>query len=85
MEHTPTPWKAKKELLGYSMVSNWDVCFASLAENWNEKDVDFVIRAVNSHDELVEALRVVRAYFASEYNNGITKEDVLKSLAKATK
>ncbi len=63
--HTPTPWEtAVNEQL------QWDVCaegggdmIADLAHNPNgEADTRFIVRAVNSHAALVEALEATRFY-----------------------
>lgn len=63
MEHTPTPWTKSASLLdGFEKC----ICTESgetIAFLDNNDDAKFIVRAVNCHDELVEALKVMVDYF----------------------
>ena len=58
MKHTPTPWRMARvnyfpSTAGFEINSgaNW-YAFAKI-----EGDAEFIVRAVNSHEELLEALK----------------------------
>ena len=74
-EHTPIPWKAsddRKDFIGqYGEKEGWNiwtedgtavVAFSPSYGACGEADANFIIKAVNSHDQLVEALKML------EYN-----------------
>jgi hypothetical protein len=71
MKHTPTPWKLDKEG-GFTITDSSDrtsdasdIAYVNPEkENWGDKydgdpeaNGEFIVRAVNSHDALLEALR----------------------------
>jgi dienelactone hydrolase len=68
MSHTPTPWRTEK--LPHIERGHEDVPRFRLWSGktpvidgfiLDEQDAAFIVRAVNSHDRLVEALRLVRS------------------------
>lgn len=72
--HTPTPWITRKndqrlcargtEHL-FSIVKfrqqGEDSVYLTIAENVVNEDSDFIVRAVNSHNELLDALKLAKA------------------------
>lgn len=63
--HTPTPWKAITVTGGWDGVgpSNGGVPICNLAEN-NPANAAFIVLACNSHDAMVAALELARAYLS---------------------
>jgi hypothetical protein len=67
MTHTPTPWAIspgtdspdiKSETGDYVVSTGWSGYGGeAMAGEMSEEDAAFIVRAVNSHDKLVEALR----------------------------
>ena len=58
-KHTPTPWKANKWAPGWEISapeSHYTVCRLTDCNN-EEANAAFIVRACNSHDELLEALK----------------------------
>lgn len=61
-EHTPLPWS----ISGESIVKGGNICIAVVEsdggyeapENEQTANLEFICRAVNCHDELVEALKL---------------------------
>lgn len=55
-EHTPTPWR----IAGKGTIRAGDGWIGTL--NWRNRDAnaEFLVRAVNSHEDLVEALKGCR-------------------------
>jgi hypothetical protein len=74
MEHIPTPWI--KEVNGSSTRTPKEVAYYA---GVNE---DYVVRAVNSHEDLVDALRNLIENYELEGGN---PEQARKALKKATK
>lgn len=99
MEHTPTPWKRSENNWGRVNIHNFPNgggtnIIADLVGNAEEMDANsaFIVRAVNSHDDLVEALQgfmKCRAYDGKDYikcsPNWEDFEKAEKALEKATK
>lgn len=70
-KHTPTPWKYDKNGPGNNIRDNEDCIIAHANSYYKEYRANacFIVRAVNSHDDLVELLRDLRfKYFGEEYN-----------------
>lgn len=67
-KHTPTPWIAKKAdralhaRIGAKSIGNWVAVFKN---DVTDEDLDFIVRAVNSHDALVEALKIANKFCGS--------------------
>jgi hypothetical protein len=58
MKHTPTPWNAEQDRV-YSdgrWIASTD-CIGADTNTETYQNAAFIVRAVNSHDELVEALK----------------------------
>lgn len=77
MEHTPTPWKKSENNWGKVNIHNFPNgggtnLIADLIGNAKEMDsnADFIVRAVNSHDELVEACKEVLLWAKTPGNHG---------------
>ncbi len=66
-EHTPTPWKFKQEMkTGMFLVigpQNEDI--AVVDEGFGGGDTQFIVRAVNAHDDLVAAAQNARNVLAA--------------------
>ena len=67
MNHTPTPYK-----IGYHAHDGIriEVNGCSIANVWgknNEANAEFIVRACNSHDELVGALEEINTIFDEEH------------------
>ena len=62
VSHTPTPWTLNGNAITSWVSKDGDhICFAEMsklskAQNWAQ-DAAFIVRAVNSHDELLKAMR----------------------------
>jgi len=81
MEHTPLPWAAdykgtighiksvSPDVEGTPTVCRYDVTTPSLSESEKMANADFIVRACNSHDDLVRALKVMLAEFCGDDQN----------------
>lgn len=100
MTHTPTPWHYDRTTLSWYVWPEkgpW-VCNGVMpADTWHmskeEKDATehmanaaFIVKACNSHDELVAALKNSLDWLASYQGGGAVKayEQALKALGKAS-
>lgn len=57
-QHTPTPWVTYTQ--GYTSTISPDLgrfCLATLESDGHADDAAFIVRAVNSHDRLIEACK----------------------------
>lgn len=64
-KHTPTPWYTKQGAEIFSSTGA-RICVVSVRGESYEQDeatTEFIVRAVNSHDALVKALRECEDYF----------------------
>ena len=54
-QHTPTPWILRNNVIQYQDKDeiDWTVTTCRII-----KDAQFIVRACNAHDELVEALKI---------------------------
>lgn len=73
--HTPTPWKL-------SMMENWNLHgpFVNkespcLGEIYSKSDADYIVRAVNAHEELLETVKGVKNWLRSKQILEIKKGD----------
>lgn len=82
MKHTPTPWhvvngtQIRDELMPFDKDESWTALIATAA---SEHDSEFIVRACNSHDQLVAALKDAKILLelngvdlkdAADYGNG---------------
>jgi hypothetical protein len=88
MEHTRTPWIAVTPKPHGAQITSEDG-FISVISNSKDKELDkinakFIVKAVNCHDELVEALNIVRSRLTSNdvYLNSIVKDALAKAEEK---
>lgn len=86
IKHTPTPWKVDDYVMSgekYRVFSPADpVAVASVAGKAN---AEFIVRAVNSHDELVEAIKNAIDSLPDHVGPRIAqvKKELSEALAKA--
>lgn len=65
MKHTPTPWhvvngtQIRDELMPFDKDESYTALIATAA---SEHDSEFIVRACNSHDQLVATLKFVANY-----------------------
>jgi len=60
MSHTPTPWKAEENRVFQIKHPTFRIaiCTSNSADYLEEKaNAEFIVRACNNHDELLEALK----------------------------
>lgn len=67
--HTPTPW-ALNEPIKTEIVSGYGSTDIGVAQNLREADAAFIVRAVNSHEELVKALKDVLFVLKGQAEHG---------------
>jgi len=88
MEHTPTPWENR----GYYVVANGmhvAECLPRQKPQVKECEANaaFIVRAVNSHEELIGALKFTNAVLSQNKvfpdDLLLIKNELLKALAKA--
>lgn len=70
-EHTPTPWNVTKDSHPDMEGSIWidSKTIEKPALCFNEADAAFIVRAVNSHEELLEACKEIVRYMKNETDN----------------
>jgi hypothetical protein len=76
-QHTPTPWKIAKygHVITEGMTGLDSVCTSGLGMSHSEEakaNTVFIVKAVNSHEELLEACKQARK-FVSEHKDGDTR------------
>lgn len=96
-QHTPTPWELREKWI-FPKGKDDDICMLSQSyqRSGNERyaNGEFIVRAVNSHEELLGALRdAYEALERAEFNNeqteggkgfyGSTAKKVWQAIAKA--
>lgn len=57
LSHSPLPWTAHRRDDGWMELDH--ACDGGLECRLSDEDAEFIVRAVNCHDELLEAMRVV--------------------------
>lgn len=102
-KHTPTPWKQKGrvvrgperdvETIGISLSGSTSnlrkvKMESAVGSCFTEEDAAFIVRAVNAHEEMLEALCLVDAHFEAHFGklNWEDSEicaDVRRAIAKA--
>lgn len=55
-EHSPLPWRADREAHGYMRPVVADSNSSPIAILYSEADAAFIVRAVNCHEQMIEAL-----------------------------
>ena len=76
VKHTPTPWELEgnchiKSIEGWA-IADCDLDYSSLNLDQQEINASFIVRAVNSHEALIFALRRARAGLCKEaVENGV--------------
>lgn len=84
MTHTPTPWKnCENAIYGADRTPICDTMRVLNVDNNDspyEANAEFIVRAVNSHEELVEALKIVLANASMPTD---IRENTKQVLAKA--
>ena len=90
MSHTPTPWKQgyKDNQCIYADYKN--VAVVQCKEKEWQANAEFIVRAVNAHDELVLAakdacihIRELAETLNADYRNNSTFKRLLDAIAKA--
>lgn len=83
-EHTPPPWQLDSHYPHKGHTWNGHQVFEATADNFTQKQVAianaaFIVRAVNSHDILIQALKTAFRYGRFEDPNQLKMiQDVLK-------
>lgn len=92
MTHTPTPWRVAEcpeDIIGAddAAVATTDTSVISMIspEDVRAANAAFIVRAVNSHDKLVEALRYAdtRAVSRAAYPHACLEDKKLRDLIDA--
>lgn len=85
MQHTPTPWEVSGEENGIITIRG-DIergrLFA-VADTVKWTDAEFIVRAVNAHDDLVAAGEAALRLLYKEYANSVEASNLFKALNKA--
>jgi len=85
-QHTPTPWKVAESVKGktcYAIVSR-DGWIADLNECHGDRlaNASFIVRAVNSHEALVDALIMALPYVETALEDRGYKPGVVDQMVK---
>lgn len=83
-KHTPTPWDQLNNVFtmedGYfSMIQTPDQCIANV---FDEADAAHIVKCVNMHDELVEALKEIYGNGDATGCNPQIKTDIARAALK---
>lgn len=99
-EHTPTPWSKESSLFREPVVigifadnlkktiAKWECSTRQDAEQMHA-DAAFIVRAVNSHEELIQMIKTLREAFYVKGTSGAVREafasinERFKEIAKA--
>ena len=69
MSHTPTPWEVYSKFVGPLVIKSGDTEIAHVgADSFSlcVANAEFIVRAVNAHDELVSLLALVERRIADD-------------------
>ena len=80
MKHTPTPWKAGGKYAGEITIDLSDGTIRISGRNATT-NAEFIVKAVNNHDALVEALSSLLSLGVAEYDNWEKWEEVIAARA----
>lgn len=97
MSHTPTPWKIidtnNFDAAGNRMhmtndyeivdANNENVIKPSECIDMDIEVAEFIVRAVNSHEALLEALKIATEYVKSDWKGTSTGKELIPKLEKA--
>src|SRR6185436_18843022 len=87
VQHTPTPWHIQKRISGDQMFEIYtegiEEVEAKVALAFEKEDAAFIVRAVNSHEALVEAAKRVRSVLNDEGKEILTKAEMEQLLFEA--
>ena len=96
-KHTPTPWtltgikkqqircadkKARQSIIA-NMVAEWNYSSKTTYSLTDEANAQFIVKAVNSHDELIEALKEALGWFEHNKLGHRIQPLIKQALAKA--
>lgn len=70
-KHTPLPWQADGEVV-YTTVGEDE----TVADCWEASDAEFIVRACNAHDDLLEACKAARSII-DEFHGGTIQGDIV--------
>jgi hypothetical protein len=81
MTHTKTPWKVAEVYINNSP-NQWHITTGkwgdkSIAAVNSKENAEFIVQAVNSHDELLEACKATLEHMRQEVNEPIEWADIL--------
>ena len=89
-EHTPLPWELQVNGAAYNIVADRETRHHLILLNMEYVDADefeanakFVVRASNSHADLLEALEAINAVFATHTNEQINVDWIRSKVGQA--
>lgn len=74
-KHTPTPWEARNGSI-YPVKSDGTAIAQFVIK---QEDADFIVRACNSHEELLEALKQAMPFMVDLGNDGDQQAQIVGS------
>lgn len=85
-KHTPTPWHVRAIMESRDIVSETGVLIAEVSneENGREANARHIVHCVNSHDDLVEALKFVLTAF-NEFEDILDCSEVIAGISSPAK
>lgn len=97
MNHTPTPWQLEQgnehcKLFSATGPTGWkfigEIQTGLACDTHYRNDAEFILRACNAHDELVDVLETCLAYVdcgSPRSESDMVEQSIRKALAKAKK
>jgi hypothetical protein len=92
-EHTPTPWKwcgndldgaNYAEVMGLDVECGRALCYGGTVKlNISDEDRAFIVRAVNAHEDLLEALREAEEFVVGLDGAQMIWEKIRAAIARA--
>jgi len=78
-EHTKTPWEVMKQINGEYVINGGEeyISTPSLA------NAEFIVQTINSHEELLEAVKLAIHCFVFLDINGLVKQKLSKAITNA--
>ena len=85
-KHTPTPWELEgnchiKSIEGWA-IADCDLDYSSLNLDQQEINASFIVKAVNSHEALVEALKRISN---GEFTADVSSEECLLAMRQVAR